>query len=97
LASGESKIWWKVVGAGSAVIAGTITRKLVTKTWTSVTGSEPPSNPEHPDVTWGEAIAWALISGIAVALARLVATRAAADRWVKTTGELPPGLEETSA
>jgi hypothetical protein len=48
-------------------------------------------------VTWPEAVAWALLSGVAVALARLVATRTAADRWVKTTGSLPPGLEETAA
>ena len=95
--NGNSNVGWRIVGTGSAILAGMLTRKLLTKTWTSVTGNEPPVNPEHPEVTWVEALSWAVLSGVAVALARLVATRAAADRWVKTTGSLPPGLEEMSA
>ena len=97
MADSGSKFGWKFVGTGSAVLAGVLTRKLLTTTWTRVTGNEPPANPEHPEVTWSEAISWALLSGVAVALARLVATRTAADRSVKTTGSLPPGLDETSA
>jgi hypothetical protein len=97
VAGSGSKMGWKIAGTGSAILAGVLTRKLLTKTWTSITGNEPPSNPEHPEVTWPEAISWAVLSGVAVALARLVATRTAADRWVKATGSLPPGLEETSA
>ena len=97
MAGSGSKMGWKILGTGSAVLAGVLTRKLLTKTWTSITGNEPPANPEHPEVTWPEAISWAVLSGVAVALARLVATRTAADRWVKATGSLPPGLEESSA
>ena len=97
MAGSGSTLTWKLMGTGSAIVAGTLTRKLITKTWKGVTGAEPPTNPEHPDVTWGEAITWALASGVAVALARLVATRAAANRWVKSTGSLPPGLDESSA
>ncbi len=97
MAGSSSKMGWKVMGTGSAILAGVLTRKLLTKTWSAVTGNEPPANPEHPDVTWPEAISWAVLSGVAVALARLVATRTAADRWVKATGSLPPGLEDASA
>lgn len=97
MAGSGSNMGWRIVGTGSAVVAGVLTRKLVTKVWTAITGSEPPANPEHPEVTWPEAIGWAVLSGVAVAVARLVATRTAADRWVKSTGSLPPGLEEASA
>ena len=97
MAGSGSNLGWRIVGTGSAVMAGMLTRKLVTKAWKSITGSEPPANPEHPEVAWPAAISWAVLSGVAVAVARLVATRTAADRWVKSTGSLPPGLEEASA
>jgi hypothetical protein len=59
--------------------------------------SRPPTNPESPDTTWQEAVGWAIVSGAAVGVARLLATRTAANYWRKSTGELPPGLEEVVA
>jgi Protein of unknown function (DUF4235) len=46
------------------------------------------------DVTMAEALAWAVASGVAVGVARMLAARKAADYWRRSTGSLPPGLEE---
>jgi hypothetical protein len=38
-------------------------------------GTDPPGNPEDPEVSAREALGWALVSGIAIGLTRRVATR----------------------
>jgi hypothetical protein len=86
---------WRVLGAGSAVVAATLAEKGVRALWTAVTGDEPPAVPEDPDTRWGEAVGWALVSGAAVALARLAATRRAARYYRESTGELPKALRHT--
>jgi hypothetical protein len=83
---------WRVLGAGSAVVAATLADRGVRALWTAVTGNRPPEVPEDPDTRWGEAVAWALLSGAAVALARLAATRRAANYYRESTGELPKTL-----
>jgi hypothetical protein len=83
---------WRVLGAGSAVVAATLADRGVRALWTAVTGNRPPEVPENPDTRWGEAVSWALLSGAAVALARLAATRRAANYYRESTGELPKRL-----
>ena len=92
-----ANVAWKVVGIGSGLVAARVSRKLMTTTWHKTKGSEPPSNPASPSTTWTEALSWAVASSVAVAVARLLAHRGAAKAWEKTTGELPPGLEEVGA
>jgi len=92
--AGLAKVGWKVVGIGSGLVAAKVGRSVMDKAWTKQRGTEPPRNPAAPGTTWGEAISWAVASGIAVAIARLLATRGAASAWAKVTGSLPPGLEE---
>lgn len=91
-----SSAMWRVLGTGSAVLSATVAKKTATATWKFVTGNEPPANPEDPDTTWREAVFWAIGSGALIGLARLLATRAAADYWRRSTGELPPGLEKVT-
>ena len=88
----EPTLGWKVFGGLSAIVAAIVARKVVTATWKLATGSEPPSNPEDPAVTWAEAAGWAVASGVAVGLARLIAQRQAARTWQKASGKNPPGL-----
>ncbi len=90
------KTGWKIFAALSAVLAAMLARKAVTFAWTKTTGKEPPTNPEDPEVTWGEAAGWAIASGVAVGLARLVAQRQAARTWTRASGNRPPGLREAS-
>jgi hypothetical protein len=81
-----------VATLGATIIA----RKMMTATWKVSTGKQPPSNPEHPDVSMGEAVAWAVSSGVAVGLARMLAGRKAADYYRRSTGHLPPNLEDVT-
>ena len=78
---------WSLMGLGATVGATIAARKVAT-------GKNPPQNPAHPDVSIAEAIAWATISGVAVGLARMFASRKAADYYRKSTGHLPPNLED---
>ncbi len=87
-------VGWKVVGIGSGLAAARVSRSVLDKVWARTRGGEPPRNPAAPGTTWSEAVSWAVASGVTVAVARLVATRGAASAWRRTTGHLPPGLEE---
>ena len=89
-------MWWRIFGGLSAVFAGLAARKLLTKGWQAAVGDEPPANPAAPGTRWPEAIVWAVASGAAMGLARMLATRKAADYYKKSTGHLPKGLEEVT-
>jgi Protein of unknown function (DUF4235) len=90
MASG-SKVW-SVFSLGSAVLAAALAKKALTASWQVTTGKKPPANPADPDVDLWEAVAWAVASGTIVALARMLATRRAANYYARSTGELPPEL-----
>jgi hypothetical protein len=87
---------WKVFGTVSAISAGVATKKLLEIAWKTATGNEPPANPEHPDVQWWEAVSFALASGAAIGVARMLTARKAAEYYRKSTGHLPAGLKETA-
>ncbi len=70
----------RAVGTIAALAAGMGTRKLVTAGWKRVTGKEPPSDPHDPHVGFGEALSWAIVLGVAMETARLLAQRAATRR-----------------
>ena len=65
----------KIVAIAAAFGAAWITRKALTFGWTKVTGKEPPSE-QDPDVGWAEALGWAMVIGVGIQAARMVATRA---------------------
>lgn len=87
---------WKVFGTLSAVAAGIATKKLLDFAWKAATGHPPPENPEHPDVQWYEAVSFAVASGAAVGLARMLTARKAADYYRRSTGHLPAGLDKVT-
>jgi hypothetical protein len=68
----------RVLGTVAAMGAAFAARKLITMVWTRVTGKEPPVHPEDPQVALTEALGWAVITGVGVEAARLLATRAIA-------------------
>ena len=45
---------------------------------------------------WLEAISYALASGAAMGMARMLATRKAAGYYRRSTGHLPKGMEEVT-
>ena len=89
--SGSSKLW-TVFSLVSALAAAAVAKKALDTGWRAATGKHPPENPADPDVQMGEAVAWAVVSGTFVALARMLAQRRAARYYQRSAGHLPPQL-----
>jgi hypothetical protein len=83
---------WKVMGTGSAVAAAAVAERVLDVAWRAATGKEPPVDTEDPDTSWTEALAWAAVSGAVIGVARLVATRRAANYYRDSSGALPAAL-----
>jgi hypothetical protein len=67
----------KIVGGVAVGAATLVTKKLLDGTWKVATGKTPPTNPKDPELTWKEAVAWALLSGAVVGVSQLIAARGA--------------------
>jgi hypothetical protein len=87
---------WRLLGGLSAILAGIAARKVMVKGWAVATGNNPPANPAAPGTSWREAVPFALASGAVIGLARMLATRKAAGYYRRSTGHLPPGMEEVT-
>jgi hypothetical protein len=91
MAEDSSKVW-TIFSLASALGAAAVARKVIDKGWKATTGKNPPENPADPDVATSEAVAWAVVTGALIALARMFAQRRAAGYYTKSTGHRPPGL-----
>ena len=92
MAEGGSKAFG-AFSVASALVAAAVAKKTIDKTWTIATGKNPPENPADPDVEIWEAVSWAVVSGMAVGLARMLAQRRATSYYVRSTGHLPGQLQ----
>lgn len=90
----DSSRIWGIFSLLSALLAAAAARKALNTSWKAATGKPPPANPASPDVDMREAIAWAAVSGTIIAIARMLATRRAAQYYARSTGHLPPGVAE---
>ena len=70
----------RVVNGLATMSAAFLARKALIAGWTKVTGKEPPTNPEDPQVALSEAIGWSVLVGITVAIVRVFAIRAVSRR-----------------
>src|SRR3954471_16922716 len=93
MAKDSSKVW-TVFSLVSALGAAAVAKKGLDRVWQLATGKQPPENPADPDVEHWEAVSWAVASGIAVGLARMMAQRKAASYYARSTGHLPPDLRK---
>ncbi len=89
----SSKVW-SLMSLVAVLGAAAVAKKGLNTGWKAATGKNPPANPADPDVDVKEAIAWAAVSGALIGLARMFAARRAAGYYAKSTGHLPPGLQE---
>ena len=87
----SSKVW-SVMSLVAALGAAALAKKGLNTSWRAATGKNPPANPADPDVDLWEAVAWAAVSGTFVGIARMLASRKAANYYAKSTGHLPPDL-----
>lgn len=83
----------KLVGIGTGVVVRKVTDKALSGAWRRTRHQEPPADPAAPGTPWAEALSWAAASGVAMAVARLLATRGTATAKMKLTGKAPEGLE----
>ena len=94
MAGGDTS--FKLIGTVSALAAQAVAKKVIISGWKLATGNPPPANPEDSEVSWGEAIAFAIASGAVVGVARLVVTRKVAEYWVRSTGTTPETVHEVT-
>ena len=83
---------WKVIGTGSAIVAGIVANKVVTEAWRR-SGRDVEIDPNNPDVPVKEAIVFAALMGLAMGVARVFATRQVATYYRKASGHLPGDLQ----
>lgn len=67
----------KAITTLAGMAAAFVARKVLVFGWTKATGRKPPEKAEDPQVALGEALAWTVLVGIGVALARVLAMRLA--------------------
>jgi hypothetical protein len=84
------KIQYLLLTTGAAFLAERLARTAITQGWRFALGEEPPRNPERLDVTWSQALGWTAITGLAIAMAGLIARRGAAVGWKRYTGKRVP-------
>ena len=78
-----AKLLTTVAALGAAFVA----RKMTDGTWKFVTGKDSPQNPEDPDIDMKEAVAFAVLSGVIMGLARMLANRQATKVMAKGQGK----------
>jgi hypothetical protein len=79
----------RAVGGVAGGLAGFVTRKAMSVAWKKVTGKEPPTNPEDPEVALAEAVTWAAVIAVAMSTARLLATRLATKKLRSSVCDKP--------
>ena len=92
----DKRMAWRVVGSLSGLAAGAATRAALRSAWRKTHGGEPPTNPAARGVAWTDALVWAIASGVALAVARLLAQRGAAEVWRAAAGAYPPDMENVA-
>ncbi len=93
-AENSNSKFYSVFSLVAALGAAAVVKKGLNTSWRAATGKNPPANPADPDVKIGEAVMWAAVSGTLIAVARMLATRRAANYYAKSTGHLPPQLQK---
>lgn len=91
-----SRSTWKVMDKTATIGAGLVAHRATMIAWRAVTGKKPPITGRHPEVSTREAVAWAVVGGAMVELVKVGTRRSAASYWVKSTGQLPPGMKPLS-
>jgi hypothetical protein len=87
---------WQVVSAAAGAGAALAVRRVAMTAWRRWRHEEPPQHPGDRNVTWADALIWAIAAAVGAAVARVVAERAAAAAWTAATGDSPPAWDSPS-
>lgn len=85
-------IAWRIMGTGGAILAGVLATKVIDAIWVKTEGDE--INPKSPNAPLAKAVAYAMITGLAVGAAKTLATRKAAQYYEKSSGHLPEAIRD---
>lgn len=88
------KIVFKVLSIGIGIPVGIAARKGVEKAWLAARPADPPRKAKDPATGWPDAIAWAALSGVGLAIAELVTYQGAAKAYRALTGRRPPAEQD---
>lgn len=83
----------KLIGIGTGIAVRKVSEKVLTQVWQRTRHTAPPADPASPGTPWPEALSYAVASGVAVGVARLLATKGTATAKLKLTGKAPEGME----
>lgn len=79
---------WTLASSAAAIGAATLAKNALTSRWTKRRGKVP-GNPATEDNSWGEAMVWAMLSGMVVGVVRLFAQRGVAEVFTRRSGSIP--------
>lgn len=83
----------KLIGIGTGIAVRKLSQSVLTKVWQRTRHTNPPADPASPGTPWPEALSYAVASGVAIGVARLLATKGTATAKMKLTGKPPKGME----
>ena len=92
MASDRSSKAFGALSLLATLAAVALAKKATDTTWRAATGKNPPVNPADPDVDMTEAVLWAVFSGTAIGLVRMLVQRRTALYYQRSTGRLPHQL-----
>lgn len=86
----KQKTTWALISAGSAMLAGAVVDRALSRSFKSYYSDRSPADPTSRDFSWMRAMAWTAGTAAVVGMTQRAALRGAALGWKKKTGKLPP-------
>lgn len=88
---GMGKAVWKVLGTGSALLAGLLATKVADTIWKKA--GQDRVDPKNPETPLQQAVGYAALTGLVAGAAKTFATRKAASYYAQSAGHLPKDLQ----
>ncbi|WP_430868674.1 DUF4235 domain-containing protein [Demequina aurantiaca] len=84
-----SDTMWNLGTTAAALVGASAAKKISEVAWKKATGNNTPDDPDHPNVHWGQAIAFAALSGALAQVIRMAITRQSTRTYINATGHHP--------
>lgn len=84
---------WKAMDRGATVVGGLMATRAAALAWRGLSGKKAPASGRHPEVTAREMVLYSVVAGAMTELVKTGIRRGTASYWVRSTGELPPGMK----
>lgn len=92
--SKASRSSWKILDTTTKLAVIFAAPKVSKMTYRVITGTTPPKDGRDPEISTRDALLAAAIGGAAVEVTRTIIRRSASVYWLKSTGEIPPGMKK---